>query len=121
MDRCVKNEEFLGLIMHRVDGGRGKKVSDSCDNLFKKELLELFRNTNEIIIYSTYAVYGSVYPLNILKLLKIISSSKGIFNKIIIKDSLRRWLFIYFSEFERSIKQKYNEKKLSVELKRKQG
>ncbi len=46
-------------------------------------------------------------------------------NKIIIKDTAldddEKWLFIYFSEFETSIKQKYNEKKLSVELKRKQG
>ncbi len=63
-----------------------------------------------------------VYALNIFTLLNIICGASGKINKIIIKDdSYEEWLFSYFSKFSTRLKQKYTEKKLSIELKRKQG
>eukprot|EP01084_Bolivina_argentea_P248062 414943_1 len=115
MFKYVKNEKFISIVMHSVL--EQAKPRNTMDNLFKPELLRLFKNITEIIIYTT--ANTRIFSCNIINLLNMICEIPSKVNTIILKDTAfgtHQWLWDYYTKLSTTI-QKTFQKQFNIELK----
>lgn len=66
MDRGIKNQDFVALVMNEVKGRTYSHVSNDDVNLFKPVLFELFGNLQELVL--TSYTRGGPYAFNLRRL-----------------------------------------------------
>ncbi len=77
------NSEMRDLVMHKMSKGRDVRVDNDVSNLFKSELLSIFKNVKTVIIRTTNYNGDYWYTLSMICLLSLIESTS--LDKIIIK------------------------------------
>ncbi len=116
------NSEMRDLVMHKMSKGSDVRVDNDVSNLFKSELLSIFKNVKTIIIKTTYSHRSDCYTLSMICLLSLIESTS--LDKIIIKavtDAYKKdkynWIESLWNVNKEIITNKYHTKNYNINVK----
>ena len=119
------DKKMTDLIMYPLDKvnlhkGEKEKKRDICDfvNLFRSEILRIFKNTKTVIIISTERDGWWSYSLSLSLLLSIIEPTS--LNKVIVKAVTYKgnnWIHSLWTSSSEIIKQEYDGKSYDISMK----
>jgi len=130
LDKCADKKmshfKMTDLIMNslnvRPSYEEKKRDIGDLSNIFRKELLDIFKNVKSIIIITTHPFGNTSYSLSLSVLLSLIDSISFL-DKVIVKavsykkNKDNNWIYSLWSSSSETIKPEYDAKNYTISIK----